>query len=190
MQDRLTRPASNGMETLKNLSGGQKFIIGLILGLVIGWGGTILALDKKDRIKTGELESKSDSKDESMDESAPMGTSYKKIEAILVSGTNAVEVNDQLAGDKVEVTMVTLSKAGWVVIHEDDNGASGKVLGARRYEPGIYLAEVELLRPTESGKMYYAMLHLDDGDKEFNLGKDAPIKGDDGIVVMDSFKAQ
>ncbi len=179
------------METLKNLSGNQKFIIGLIIGLVVGWGGTFFAIDKSKPSPSKLEESKtSEEVDEDLDSGDLSQSGYnKKAEAVLVSGINAVEVNDQPAGDKVEVTMATLSKAGWVVIHEDDNGAAGKVLGARRYEPGIYLAEVELLRPTESGKMYYAMLHLDDGDKEFNLSNDGPIKGEDGRVVMDSFKA-
>ena len=186
------------METLKNLSGNQKFIIGLIIGLVVGWGGTLFSFDKSGKMVSSK-ESKDSLKDateeisdtlNSNDGSASQIGYNKKAEAVIVSGTNAIEVNDQRAGDKVEITMATLSKAGWVVVHEDDNGAAGKVLGARRYEPGIYLAEVELLRSTESGKIYYAMLHIDDGDKEFNLGKDAPMKGEDGVVVMDSFKAE
>ncbi len=186
------------METLKNLSGAQKFIIGLIIGLVVGWGGTFFAIDKSKSSSSKSKSEKSSEQSELSEEvvegldngdSVSQSGYNKKAEAVLVSGANAVEVNDQPAGDKVEITMVTISKAGWVVIHEDDNGASGRVLGARRYEPGIYLAEVELLRPTESGKMYYAMLHLDDGDKEFNLNNDGPIKGEDGRVVMDSFKA-
>lgn len=189
------------METLKNLSGGQKFIIGLIIGLVVGWGGSFFALDKS-RGSSSKSASSEESKDSlknteesanglnNNDGSISQPGYNKKAEAVIVSGTNAIEVNDQPAGNNVEITMATLSKAGWVVIHEDDNGAAGKVLGARRYEPGIYSADVELLRPTESGKMYYAMLHIDDGDKEFNLGKDAPIKGENGAVVMDSFKAQ
>lgn len=180
------------METLKNLSGAQKFVIGLIIGLVVGWGGTFFAIDKSSSPSKLEQSKASEEVAEDLDNGGNVSQSgyNKKAEAIIVSGINAVEVNDQPAGDKVEITMATLSKAGWVVIHEDDNGASGKVLGARRYEPGIYLAEVELLRPTESGKIYYAMLHLDDGDKEFNLSSDGPIKGEDGRVVMDSFKAQ
>lgn len=199
------------METLKNLSGTQKFIIGLIFGLVLGWGGTYLGANQSggSKWKCGAGESLDDciarlevtrdagnsmeEDDESMSDAngdAMKDTMVDTPAGVSVPGTNAVAVEDQLAGNTVEVTMVTLSAAGWVVIHEDNNGVPGRVLGAHRYDPGLYLAEVELLRDTEVGNTYYAMLHTDDGDKQFDLSKDLPMLGADGKVIMDSFVAR
>lgn len=204
------------METLRNLSGKQKFIIGFLIGLLIGGGTTYLIFERailddvrcekgetledcaerveevlKDSIQKENKEEETSSSGTSTNTGGNIGgtntsTSPTSVE---VPGTNAVVANDQPAGNKVEVTLVTLSKSGWVVIHEDNNGKPGSVLGARRYDSGIHLGEVELLRGTQKGMTYYAMLHLDDGDKQFDLAKDLPILGEGGVVLMDSFKA-
>lgn len=197
------------METLKNLSKVQMFIIGLIGGLILGWAGTFFVLDQAawklsscgpgedpkdclERVAKEKLATKeADSKVEDGEEKTSVDASPEAKETtVSVPGTNAVAVDDQPSGDLVNVTMVTLSKAGWVAIHEDTGGVPGNVLGAHRYEPGIYLGEVTLLRPTISGKTYYAVLHLDDGDKQFDSKKDLPITGNDGKVVSDSFVAK
>ncbi len=185
------------METLKNLSGAQKFVIGLIVGLIVGGGGTLLAL-KKSSLLTGINDQGEYLNGEETKNGNASGTTKTNTtttinsgpSSVSVSGTNAVAVDDQKAGDRVEVTMITLSKSGWVAIHEDINGTPGRILGARRYDPGIYLGEVDLLRPTIAGQTYHAILHLDDGDKQFDLTKDLPIKGEDGKIVEVSFKAQ
>ncbi len=106
---------------------------------------------------------------------------------VFVSGINAVAVNPQPAGETVEITMATFSQTGWVAIHEEDHGALGKVLGAQRFEPGIHLGEVELLRPTLSGGTYIAVLYLDTSDSVFNLLIDPMIKDVSGNIITATF---
>lgn len=190
------------METLKHLSGKQKFIAGVAIGLIIGSAGAYFILDQASwstsKCATGE--SVADCL-ERLQQSSNMGNGTKTVtdksikdggtqDESAISGTEGVSVDDQPAGFKVVVNMVTFAKTGWLVVHEDSGGVPGKILGARRYDAGIFLGEVELLRQTEVGKTYYAMLHTDDGDKQFDSKVDLPILGLDARVIMDSFKAQ
>jgi|GEM_PF-318264 len=114
----------------------------------------------------------------------------KRKEAISVEGNNAIKALDQAVGSTAEVTMITLSVPGWVAIHEDRDGALGNILGAARFEPGIHLGEVELLRPMVSGGKYHAVLYQDNGDKSFDTSTDAPIKNSDAVVVESVFSVQ
>lgn len=108
----------------------------------------------------------------------------------LPSGANAIAVDDQDAGSTATVRSATLSEEGWVVIHEDWNGKPGNILGARRLPAGTQQAVVvELLRSTEGGKVYYAMLHRDDGDKAFAHTRDLPVLDASGSPIMMRFIA-
>ncbi len=102
---------------------------------------------------------------------------------------NYLSIENQHAGPGVLLKEVGLADGGWVVVHEGDGGAPGKILGARRLDAGKYEAiSVELLRETLPGGTYYAMLHGDDGDKEFDFNKDFPIRNDLGEVIMSDFE--
>lgn len=106
----------------------------------------------------------------------------------MVVGGNAIAVNDQAAGGKVDIQMVTLAKDGWVVVHGDMDGKPGGILGARRFNAGEnQTGVVELLKPTEEGKVYYAMLHSDDGDRAFDYKKDLPVADPQGNAIMMRF---
>lgn len=109
--------------------------------------------------------------------------------SILVGG-NAIAVSDQAPGVKVAVSFVTLSQDGWIVVHEEREGQPGNILGARRFSAGANQSGgVELLRRTEDGKVYFAMLHADDGDRKFDHTKDLPITDPQGNVVLMRFVA-
>lgn len=108
----------------------------------------------------------------------------------LTLGGNAIAVNDQAPGLSVEVRLVTLARDGWVVIHEDRDGKPGNILGAQRLGAGANQSgSVELLRAIEEGKVYYAMLHSDDGDRAFDHTKDLPITDPQGNVILMRFVA-
>jgi len=86
---------------------------------------------------------------------------------------------------------VMLEKDGWVAIHEDNGGKPGKILGAQLFSAGKHDAgTVDLLRATTAGGVYYAMLHVDDGDHAFDALKDMPVSGADGNPVMAKFTAK
>lgn len=94
-----------------------------------------------------------------------------------IFGENAIYVTEQAPSKTVSVAVVRLEKPGFVVIHEDTNGAPAKILGAS----GLIMAgeknflQVALSRSTVDGETIYAMLHLDDGDRAFDAIKDKPV---------------
>lgn len=99
--------------------------------------------------------------------------------------SNSIAVNDQAPGMQVMIALMTITEDAWVVIHEDRDGKPANILGAGRFNAGANLAgTVELLRPTEEGRVYYAMLHRDDGDRQFDHQKDLPVEDPQGVIVM------
>lgn len=121
---------------------------------------------------------------ESAGESAPAPGAL----STLTLGGNAIAVNDQQPGLSVAVALVTLARDGWVVVHEDRDGKPGSILGAQRFNAGANQSgSVDLLRATEEGKVYYAMLHSDDGDRAFDHTKDLPITDPQGNVILMRF---
>lgn len=100
--------------------------------------------------------------------------------------TAAVSADDQPAGITATVT-VTFDKSMWIAIHEDANGMPGKILGAQMFAKGTHTGAVDLLRPTEGERKYYAMVHTDDGDRKFDQKKDMPAKNADGAAIMHAF---
>lgn len=95
----------------------------------------------------------------------------------LIIGGNAIYVAEQAPSKTVSVAVVRFEKPGFVVIHEDTNGAPGRILGVS----GLIMAgeknflQVALSRSTVDGETVYAMLHLDDGDKTFDATKDKSV---------------
>ena len=108
----------------------------------------------------------------------------------LISGEHAIAVSDQAPGMRVNISFVTLAEHGWVAIHDDVGGRPGPILGAQRFDAGQNQSgAVELLRGTEEGRVYYAMLHRDDGDRQFDHTKDLPVTDGQGNVVLMRFVA-
>ena len=105
-------------------------------------------------------------------------------------GTDYVSLKDQVEGSTVMLDKVGLAQSGWVVIHEDDNGKPGKILGAQLFDAGAWTnGQVDLLRGTVSAKSYYAMLHSDNGDRAFDPKKDTDVMDANGMMVMTKFTA-
>ncbi|MBI2053597.1 MAG: hypothetical protein HYT41_02545 [Candidatus Sungbacteria bacterium] len=100
--------------------------------------------------------------------------------------TATVSADDQPAGITATVT-VNFDKSMWVAIHEDAKGAPGKILGAQIFPKGARTGAVDLLRPTEGERKYYAMVHTDDGDHTFDPKKDMPAKNAEGMAIMHAF---
>lgn len=190
------------METSTGM-GIRKFVIVGILGFLVGFGVSYLWLSGKvfsrpDRTASSSEERKSAAQATTTrsgtdvvqkTQEAPQDTKTKIMGATGAVAGNSVSVSDQPAGTSVSVAAISMDKRGWVVIHQDDHGAPGWVLGARRLEPGSYTNEaVDLLRPTVPGSVYYAMLHGDDGVDTFDLHKDLPITDASGKPVMMRFQ--
>ncbi|MEK7505362.1 MAG: hypothetical protein AAB597_00490 [Patescibacteria group bacterium] len=188
------------------LSANQKVaigvVVGLVLGLGVGWFGYQYMGSSKNSIKSAnsiETDYGSEDGDNSLASAVAVsgvGSMTDSEQPISppapIAGSaisSAVVVNDQQAGMVVEATMVTFTTPGWLVVHEDNAGALGNALGAARFDKGVFLGEVPLLRATVVGKTYHAVLYVDDGDKQFDLKKDVMMKDVDSKMVEDTFRA-
>ncbi len=103
------------------------------------------------------------------------------------SATGTIEAEDQSSdGTTITVAQAEIQGAGgWVVIHRNEDGSPGEVLGHEAVEEGTSTdVTVTLDEPIESGS-YWPMLHVDagvEGEYEFP-GADVPVT-DGGAVVM------
>ncbi|MCX6715817.1 MAG: hypothetical protein NT077_02220, partial [Candidatus Taylorbacteria bacterium] len=80
-----------------------------------------------------------------------------------VPGANSIVIGDQYPGNVAYVSSVQLAKAGWVVIHKDNKGEPGAVMGYAWANEGINPLKITLSQPMIDGGTYYAMLHSDNG---------------------------
>lgn len=106
-----------------------------------------------------------------------------------MNSANRIVMTDQYPGNVVYLSSVALEQPGFVVIHKDNAGQPGAVIGSAYFDKGIAPGKVTLTSPTVDGSTYYAVLHADDGDKKFNATKDLEMKDSSGKVIMKVFKA-
>lgn len=104
------------------------------------------------------------------------------------SSTN-IEVLDQDAGSRVFIKTISLNEKSWVAVREDVSGDMGNILGAVRLESGDHQnVEVELLRGTMAGGLYYVVVYKDNGDESFDHNFDSLVT-DGTDPVSDTFIA-
>lgn len=157
---------------------GNRVIVGVVAVLLI-IGAWYLGTASKGMVSGGKT---SDSSTETFQDST--GT-WSGAAPLNVSGEN-LSVQDQPAGSYVMVTSATLPQVGWVAIRD----SNGRILGAGRLDGGVHGAvQVPLLRNTESGQKYQALVYTDDGDKAFDLHKDTLLMNSDGSVAGTTFSA-
>lgn len=174
------------------------FLIGLIIGFSVNsfFGGPLLSDDgavvddvdsSENTAALGDVLAASDADKAG----APLSGENTAVLSVVASGENILVVSNQPAGDKVIVSMVSVAANGWVTVRETDaNGALGNILGARRFNAGKYFGEtVELLRGTIEDKVYAAVLHADDGDREFDYAREVAVKDKNGNLVSGTFTA-
>lgn len=168
------------MDTEKNLSIIVIVIMAVVLGFGAGFGvGWMSAVDKN----TGDLsdEFSGDYFDETDNLASASAGSFD-------SG-RAISASNQPAGGFVDVDIVKFENPGWVVIYEERDGKAGNILGAQLFDAGTFTGKVDLLRETIAGGTYYAVLHTDDGDREFDFTKDLPIEDSFGGFITAVFVA-
>jgi len=115
---------------------------------------------------------------------------YSEVESKIKNEfSSLLSVSKQLAGDKVIISSVELENDSWIAINEKVNGELGNILGALWLPAGKHSdVEVELLRSTESGKSYFAVIRSDNGDKEFDHEIDLPLEDENGNILVSSFE--
>jgi hypothetical protein len=171
----------------------QKYVIVAVVAFALGYG--VNWIGQRNDVK-------SDSDDSKLPISSPsLSSSSSDIDAALkgevnylgteepLIAANILMIEDQPAGLEVFVKKIDLPKSGWLAIREDNGkGEPGNILGAQLFDPGMTSGKVELLRNTEEGKIYYAMILSDNGDRAFIPKMDLPVLGIDGQPLSVSFK--
>lgn len=107
----------------------------------------------------------------------------------IAAGSESLSVADQAAGMVVVIARASVTEAQWVVVHESRAGRLGNVLGAARFVGGATEGAVELLRGTQAGSTYYAVIYADNGDRQFSLALDTPLTDVSGTPKAVSFRA-
>lgn len=92
-----------------------------------------------------------------------------------------------LADNMVTVRSVTMSDAGWVVIHADNNGAPGPVLGQTLVEAGTTANVMVEIDASGVAGSVFPMLHVDTG--EIGTYEFGTVEGADGPVVINGVVA-
>jgi hypothetical protein len=169
--DLLQVTKNNNMERESFFS--AKIITIFVAGIIVGFLGTWLSMRNVAVSVVDDIDTKIE-----------VGASD-----VTLSGENAILVRDQKPGIIVNVELVALENAGWVVIHEDNNGILGNALGAQLFLAGVNSGTVELLRGMEAGNTYYAVVRQDDGDGAFDLARDLLLSDGRGNPVQVSFIA-
>jgi len=108
--------------------------------------------------------------------------------------SEAITIGGQPAGSSVVVKSIDLkagANGGWVVIHEVKSGVIANALGAVRRDSGVSTdVEVRLLRGTVAGGTYAVVLYSDNGDRQFSMSTDFPLKDAQGQYIMSTFSAE
>lgn len=111
----------------------------------------------------------------------------------MLAEPNAVLVVNQRPDADIMVAQAHLERPGYVVIHKDDGGNPGAIVGSSELlktgqsdRVNITISEI----PTV-GDTYYAMLHFEEsGDSTFDATVDAPVSSEIGGIIMSSFQIE
>lgn len=149
-------------------------IIGAVIIVLLGLGWWLVARNRSASTNTNATTTGATS---------TVGTTLSVGAAVTTTASGeAVSAKDQTAGLSVAVDGMNLAKVSWVAVR-DVKGL--RILGAHRFEAGVTAGEVSLLKPTVAGGEYQVLVYVDDGDKKFDMKKDALVED-----VSATFKAQ
>lgn len=105
--------------------------------------------------------------------------------------TGTITVDDQTTdGTEVLVDAAAMEGAdGWIVVHADDDGAPGEIVGFNLFSAGDRASLLVNMQPIVDSGTYWAMLHVDDpADGQFTFPDGDPPLTEGGEPVMDSFE--
>ncbi len=101
--------------------------------------------------------------------------------------SDTIAVSTQIPGDSVTIDNVFLSKPGFIDIHEStSNGQPGKSIGASGLLGVGAKQDLEINAPIKPGAKYFAVIHVDNGDKKYTYPADA-IAMKDGLPLQIMF---
>lgn len=102
----------------------------------------------------------------------------------------AVSLGQHTPARTAVVDSVTLTKSGFVTIHEAQDGDPGQILGTSLLlEAGTHEnIVIELSRKTVAGETLFAQIYIDNGDGAFDANSDQLVKDKDGNVIKVAFQ--
>lgn len=100
----------------------------------------------------------------------------------------SMRLHDQIVSDSVVAESVVSAGQGWLVIHQDNNGAPGPVIGMAAVADGLNLNVVVPIDATMLTARVFPMLHVDTGavgTYEFGSveGADGPVRVNDAVLT-------
>lgn len=112
------------------------------------------------------------------------GEGYSQEEALedMADATGDLEVENQIPGDMVYISSVTLSHPGFVGISIEKGTNAGKVIGSKGFPEGNNPGQIVVSEKTVEGQTYTATLYADDGDGKLDVTKDR-------VLVEKTFRA-
>lgn len=107
------------------------------------------------------------------------------VQQVLQVGKDIIYVSEQRPGASVLVNRVSMTKDGYVVIYDNDNGRFGRIIGNSKIllKGESVNVPIGLIRPTVNGEFLFAMLHEDNGDNAFYPTIDVPLRDQDGNIM-------
>ncbi|NTV22198.1 MAG: hypothetical protein HGB03_01340 [Candidatus Yonathbacteria bacterium] len=151
----------------------------LIIGILIGWGGYYLWVNRD--IESGRHGNRPKTEEVLTDE-------MKETETPTMPEGISATVGEQPEGMHVFLNAVSTDRTIWVAVRELHNGGLWNILGASRLDAGVYDGVwVELLRNTFGGQTYAIVIYEDDGDKVFDHTKDIMLPGTNGDGIVATF---
>lgn len=102
---------------------------------------------------------------------------------------SVISVSDQKPGSSVLVGRVSMIKAGYVVIYENNNGKPGNIIGNSKILPEGESTNISvtLTKVTADGESLFAVLHGDNGDNAFYPNIDVPLRDQDNNIMYTLF---
>lgn len=85
---------------------------------------------------------------------------------------NSLIISPQVAGSSVVIDYVYLEQPGFIVIHANQNGKAGAVIGYSGWLSAGPAQDISFKAALKSGTSYLAKLHGDNGDKKFSASAD------------------
>lgn len=161
----------------------QKIIIGIVVAIVVLGGLYLYMQNNDDATNQNTNQNANDPQEGDVVGDVPGDPD----EDPQTPTTDTIAVSTQIAGDSVTIDNVFLSKPGYIDIHEaTSNGQPGKSVGVSGYLEVGAKQDLEVRAPIVGGAKYFAVVHVDDGDKKYDYPADAAAMRD-GLPVQVMF---
>lgn len=118
----------------------------------------------------------------------PVMNEEGNVEVYAINAAPSITYSGTLDGTTLTVDQALIDATGWLVIHADNDGAPGMVLGQTQIAPGVNSNVVIELAEEGMTETVFPMLHYDTGvagEYEFGTveGADGPVRVGEAVVV-------